>query len=142
MIYLKITWADSVFLFQFPSEDNQLGTKIINVLAYVQVDPQLSIRNIYRDLICVSLQYIELKKFELHPYHALLHQRLTSIGGLLLTESYVQQKFTNSLHKLWTSYAAEKHYLSETNPFWMKEGDHEKERWCVDDMTSFFRRPS
>lgn len=55
------------------NEDN-----IINVLAYVQVDPHLSIRNISSDLgISCATVFRILRDFKLHPYHVVLHQALS-----------------------------------------------------------------
>ena len=124
------------------NEDN-----IINVLAYVEADPHLSLREIALDLgISVTSVLRILKDFKLHPYHVELHQALSETDferrldycHWLRAMCIENPQFLSQI--LWTDEATftssgrvnlrNMHYWSETNPHWMREVDHQN-RWSV-----------
>lgn len=124
------------------SEDN-----IINVLAYVQVNPHLSIRNISLDLGISSIAVFRiLRDFKLHPYHVVLHQALsdTDFDRRLDYCSWLRDMCNENRQFLslilWTDEATftscgkvnlhNMHYWAEANPHWMREVDHQN-RWSV-----------
>lgn len=120
---------------------------IINVLAHIEADPHLSVREISRDLQltrwCV---HKILKDHRLYPYHVALHQalmnpdfdqRIDHCHWLLnMVEEYPQ--FLSRI--LWTDEATfnsaggvnlhNMHYWSENNPHWMQQVAHQN-RWSV-----------
>lgn len=124
------------------NEDN-----IINVLAYVEAEPHLSIREISTDLgVSVASVFRILRDFKLHPYHLVLHQALSDTDfDRRLDYCYWLRDMCNENLRflsqvLWTDEATftncgrvnlhNMHYWSQTNPHWMREVDHQN-RWSV-----------
>lgn len=124
------------------NEDN-----VINVLAIVEADPHISIRQISRDLD-VSYWCIQkiLSEHKLHPYHIQLHQALTNedfnrrmiFCQRIIVKFQEDQNFLSKV--LWTDEATfsnigkvnrhNMHYWSRNNPHWMEQIDHQH-RWSV-----------
>lgn len=120
---------------------------IINVLAYVEVDPHLSVRNFSLDLgISKSTVHRILREHLLHPYHVVLHQALYD-GDFdrrldhchwLIEMCNENPQFMSQV--LWTDEASfssdgnlnihNAHYWSANNPHWMLQIEHQN-RWSV-----------
>jgi hypothetical protein len=120
---------------------------VINVLAYVEADPHLSIRDIARDL-GISRESVRqiLHDNKLHPYHMELHQALTAadfarrlnychwLGNVISEDAQFLRRI------LWTDEATftnvggvnlhNAHYWSQNNPHWMQEVDFQN-RWSI-----------
>lgn len=124
------------------NEDN-----IINVLAYVEANPNVSTMEISLDLgISRTTVFLILKDFKLHPYHVVLHQALSEDDyDRRLNYCHWLSEMCNENHQflslvLWTDEASfsscgrvnlhNMHYWSQTNPHWMREVDHQN-RWSV-----------
>lgn len=124
------------------NEDN-----IINVLALIEADPQLSTRQVSLQLgLSKTSIHRILKDNRLHPYHLSLHQALSDndfeqrlnychwIRGMCNEDpEYLyrilwtdEATFTNTgeinLHNM--------HYWSSDNPRWMRQVDHQH-RWSI-----------
>jgi hypothetical protein len=119
----------------------------INVLAYVQVSPHLSIRTIAFDLgISKTSVHRILMDHKLHPYHVELHQALSETDfDYRLNYCYwlsgMVDEDPNLLSRiLWTDEATfssnggvnlhNMHYWSTNNPHWMREVDYQN-RWSL-----------
>lgn len=116
-------------------EDN-----IINVLAYVEANPNSSIRDISRDLAIskTSVQKI-LIDHKLHPYHLVIHQSLSEadfdhrLNFCNWLSNMCNENHQFLSHILWTDEATftnaggvnlhNMHYWSAENPHWMRETD-------------------
>lgn len=123
-------------------EDN-----IINVLAYVEANPNSSIRDISRDLAIskTSVQKI-LIDHKLHPYHLVIHQSLSEadfdhrLNFCNWLSNMCNENHQFLSHILWTDEATftnaggvnlhNMHYWSAENPHWMRETDFQN-RWSV-----------
>lgn len=125
----------------------QSEVNIINVLAYISVDPHLSIRDISRDLglthYCV---YRILKDHKMHPYHVTLHQALNEqdfdhrLNFCYWLKGFLSEDATFLSKILWTDEATftsngnvnlhNMHYWSASNPHWLREVDYQN-RWAV-----------
>lgn len=124
------------------NEDN-----IINVLAYVEAEPHVSIREISTEVgVSVASVFRILSDFNLHPYHLVLHQALsdTDFDRRFDYCNWLRDMCNENLRflsqVLWTDEATftscgrvnlhNMHYWSRTNPHWMREVDHQN-RWSV-----------
>lgn len=120
---------------------------IINVLAYVETEPHLSIRVIARDLgLNYTLVNRILKDYKMHPYHVILQQELkeADFDRRLDYCNWLKGMFNDDpdfLSKiLWTDEATfsgngkvnlhNSHYWSKTNPHWQREVSYQN-RWSL-----------
>lgn len=120
---------------------------IINVLAYIEINPHSSTRVISSDLgISKTSIHRILMDHKLHPYHIELHQALSDTDfDRRLNHSYwlrtmVEENPHFLSRILWTDEATftstggvnlhNMHYWSIVNPHWMREVDHQN-RWSV-----------
>lgn len=120
---------------------------VINILAYVRAEPQISIREIVRDLGISygTVQRILVEK-KLHPYHVVLHQALSNsdfdnrLNYCYWLKNMIRDNPQFLSKILWTDEASftntgrvnlhNMHYWSDNNPHWMREVDNQH-RWTV-----------
>lgn len=120
---------------------------VINVLAYVEADPRLSVRKIGSDLgISKTTVHAILVDNKLHPYHIVLHQALMDtdfdrrLDYCYWLNNMLVEDHLFSLRVLWTDEAVftntggvnlhNMHYWSANNPHWMREVDNQY-KWSV-----------
>lgn len=120
---------------------------VINVLAYIQINPHVSTRIISLDLvISKSTVHRILKDHKLHPYHVVLHQALSEtdfdrrLDHCHWLRSMIDEVPYFLSRVLWTDEATftssggvnlhNMHYWSPVNPHWMREVDYQN-RWSV-----------
>ncbi|XP_057667048.1 uncharacterized protein LOC130900442 [Diorhabda carinulata] len=134
---LKTTGNVNLSIFRRRGRGRSEGNTI-NVLAYVQFNPHLSIRAINRDLGIsrITVQRI-LTGHRIHPYHIVLHQQLVDRDydrrldycNWLLHLVYDDLQLLSRI--LWSDEATfssdgtvnkhNMHYWSQNNPRWMEE---------------------
>lgn len=124
------------------SEEN-----VINVLAYIEFAPHVSIRTLSLELgITRSTVHNIIKEHRLHPYHVVLHQALTIMDfdrrldycHWLMGMVNENPQFLSTI--LWTDEATfnsdggvnfhNMHFWAAENPHWMQEVQHQG-RWSV-----------
>lgn len=146
---IRLRQTGSVRPISVPTRTRQVRIEdnVINVLAYVEANPQLSTREISLDLgISATSVFRILRDFKLRPYHVVLHQALSETDfDRRLDYCYWLREMCNEnpqflTQVLWTDEATftscgrvnlhNKHYWSQTNPHWMREVDHQN-RWSI-----------
>lgn len=124
---------------------------VINLRAAVNVNPQVSVRDLVRDSsVSIGSVHRILSSSKLHPYHISLHQELSQqdkIQRVTFCE-WASEKVEENQHffenVLWCDEATFKsngqlnlhncHYWSDENPHWMRQVDHQNvwslNVWC------------